>query len=433
MASEHQSLPLRATSSLFRGLSRSYIGNKKPVLIAVAGSVGKTSTKLALARVLGTEKKVSCMDDSYNYGLGLYLSVFELKVPTSLKNPFAWFGVLARALAKFLQPGPEILILEYGIDNPGDMDVLVEYARPDYAVLTAVTPEHMEFLKDMDTVGAEETKVLHAAKKSGFVNSTDIDPKYLAGIQTELFRYGARDADATYEVKKWTRKGAEVDFVIGGKTIDGVKVQFISEPLIRQLCGTALVAARLGLKPESVRTALESVTPAASRMRVFDGLNESVIIDDTTNFSPVAGVEALKALKRLPADRRVAILGNMHELGDFAEQGFKDVSKEFGGLDMLILVGDLSKEYFAPLAKEKGFKPDETLFEFDDSPSAGIFMREKLQPGDTVLVKGPFGGFFLEEAVKKLLKDPADSKYVTRQSDFWQRKKRAQFGDLLDK
>lgn len=433
MAVEHQSLPLRLVSSLFRSLSRSYIGVKKPTVVAVAGSVGKTSTKLALARVLASERRVSCMDDSYNYGLGLYLSVFEMKVPTSLKNPLVWLGVTIKALTRFLAPGPEILILEYGIDHPGDMDVLVEYVRPDISVLTAVTPEHMEFLKDIDTVGAEETKVLRSAKKSGFVNAMDVDQKYLNGITTELFTFGRDGADATYVVKEWTRRGAKVDFLIGGKTLADINVQFISEPLIRQLSGAALVAARLGLRPDSIRTALENVTPAAGRMRVFDGLNDSTIVDDTTNFSPVAGVEALKALKRIPADRHIAILGNMHELGDFAEQGFKEVSEQFDGLDMLLLVGDLSKQYFQPLAKAMGFKNDKNLFLFDDSPSAGIFLRDKLQTNDAVLVKGPFGGFFLEEAVKKLLKNPSDNRFVTRQSDFWLRKKRAKFGDLLDK
>ncbi|MNT51888.1 hypothetical protein D3C72_1888770 [compost metagenome] len=98
-----------------------------------------------------------------------------------------------------------------------------------------------------------------------------------------------------------------------------------------------------------------------------------------------------------------------------------------------MLVGDISVKHFLPLAIEQGFKKDETLFTFSNAPSAGIFLRDKLETGDAVLVKGPFGGFYLEEAVKKLLKNPADSQYLTRQSDFWQRKKRQQFGELLDK
>ncbi|MNH28773.1 hypothetical protein D3C79_889630 [compost metagenome] len=122
----------------------------------------------------------------------------------------------------------------------------------------------------------------------------------------------------------------------------------------------------------------------------------------------------------------------MHELGEYADKGFSEVAKEFTGLDMIVLVGDISVEHFLPLATKQGFKKDETIFICPDAPSAGIFLRDQIQDSDAILVKGPFGGFYLEEAVKKLLKNPADSKYLTRQSDFWQRKKRQQFGNLLD-
>lgn len=433
MAAEKQSLPLRIASEVFRSLSRSYIDLKKPLLVAVAGSVGKTSTKLALSQMLATEKSVSYMDDSYNYGLGLYLSVFHQKVPASIKNPFAWLGLLARALGSFIAKGPEILVLEYGIDHPGDMDELVTYARPDIAVLTAVTPEHMEYLGDISTVGREETKILRAAKTAGYVNLVDVDKIYLKDIKTTLYGFGTKHAPAAYQVNEWTLKGATVDFYIDDETLNDIPVQFISEPLIRQLSGVALVAKHLGITLSSIQKALQSITPAASRMRLFDGVNDSLIIDDTTNFSPVAGIEALKALKRLPAKRHIAILGNMHELGDYADQGFKEVAAEFGGLDLIVLVGDISKQYFLPLAEQNGFQKDKNLFVFDDSPSAGIFLRDKLKAEDAVLVKGPFGGFFLEETVKKLLSNPADSHFLTRQSEFWQRKKRAQFGDLLDR
>ena len=427
------SLPHKVISGAFYHLARGYVRTKHPLVIAVGGSVGKTSTKLALAELLATEKNVSYMDDSYNNGLGLYLSVFNQKVPTNALSPLGWAKVLGRSLIKFAKAGPDILILEYGIDHPGDMDDMVNFIRPDIGFLTAVTPEHMEYMKTIDMVGEEEVKILSSAKQFGVVNSIDVEARFLGSLTTPIYHYGDASSEASYIVHSWTNKGAVVDFQLEELQLNEVLVHFISEPLIRQLTGAALLAKKLGVSPKGIRRGLETLQPAASRMRLFEGKQESVIIDDTTNFSPNAGIEALRSLKRLEANRHIAILGNMHELGDYADQGFKEVANEFDGLDMIVLVGDISVEHFLPLATAQGFKRDETLFICPDAPSAGIFLRDQLQQNDAVLVKGPFGGYYLEEAVKKLLNNPADSKHLTRQSDFWQRKKRQQFGDLLDK
>lgn len=426
------SLPQRIISSAFYHLARGYVHTKHPLVIAVGGSVGKTSTKLALAELLATEKHVSYMDDSYNNGLGLYLSVFNQKVPTNALSPLGWAKVFTRSLAQFTKAGPDILILEYGIDHPGDMDDMVSFIRPDIGFLTAVTPEHMEYMKTIELVGEEEVKILSSARQFGIVNSVDVENRFLNGLTIPLYHYGEQGSDASYNVSSWTNKGALVDFQLEEVRLKDTLIHFISEPLIRQLTGAALLAKKLGVSPESIRRGLETVQPAASRMRLFEGKQESVIIDDTTNFSPNAGIEALKSLKRLEANRHIAILGNMHELGDYADRGFHEVANEFEGLDMIILVGDISVEHFLPLATVQGFVKDKTIFVRPDAPSAGIFLRDQLQRNDAVLVKGPFGGYYLEEAVKKLLKNPTDSQYLTRQSDFWQRKKRQQFGNLLD-
>lgn len=419
----------RLIAGTVKRLAQSYVRVKKPTVVAVAGSVGKTSTKLMLAHLL-SDKRVSYMDDSYNNGLGLYLSVFERKIPTNLHSPFAWLRTFAGILLTFVTAKPEILILEYGIDHPGDMDDMVAFIRPDVSLLTAVTPEHMEFMKTLDGVADEETKVLAAARQFAIYNADDVAAKYVTHITTPLFTYGSSPDDIfSYTIKEWTKKGARISITGKELSLGGLDVQFISEPLIRQLVGAALLAHKLGVETRSIEAKLQSATPAASRMRVFDGISDSTIIDDTTNFSPDAGVEAIKALQRIPAERRIAILGNMHELGDYLARGYADVAKEFVGLDTIALVGDLSIETFGPLAKKLGFIEGETLFTYPTSVEAGIAFRDKVQAGDVVLVKGPFGGFYLEETVKKLLKNPDDSRFLTRQSNFWQVKKQKLFGE----
>ncbi len=429
--SSQQSFYKTVVAGFFRGLGRLFVKIKQPTVIAVAGSVGKTSSKLMLKELLETERKVSCMDDSYNNGLGLYLSIFELKVPTNERSVMAWLGHSLKAISKLFRSGPDILILEYGIDSPGDMDEMVGFIRPDISLLTAVTPEHMEYLKDMDTVGEEETKVLKAAKSFAVANQADINPKYLKDIR--YMGYGEKSSNSYAVVSSWGVNGAIVSFNIDGLKIDKIQTNFISDALIRQLCGVALIAKKNGISKQSIQPALEKIEPAAGRMRLFEGIKGSVIIDDSVNFSPDAGVESLKSLKRMPSDQHIAVLGNMHELGEYAKQGYREVAKEFDGIDTLVLVGDLSRKFFHPLAKKAGFKDDKNLFQFDNSIEAGVFLRDKFDIKDSsVLVKGPFGGFYLEETTKRLLKNRADSDRLTRQSDFWIQKKKQHFGESYD-
>ena len=191
------SLPHKVISGAFYHLARGYVRTKHPLVIAVGGSVGKTSTKLALAELLATEKNVSYMDDSYNNGLGLYLSVFNQKVPTNALSPLGWAKVLGRSLIKFAKAGPDILILEYGIDHPGDMDDMVNFIRPDIGFLTAVTPEHMEYMKTIDMVGEEEVKILSSAKQFGVVNSIDVEARFLGSLTTPIYHYGDASSEAS--------------------------------------------------------------------------------------------------------------------------------------------------------------------------------------------------------------------------------------------
>lgn len=417
----------------FFQLAKLHIWIHRPTKVVVVGSVGKTSTKLALAHMLETEKKVSYMDDSYNDGIGLYLSVFELKVPART-TPIRWLGLFLRAVLHMLIRHDEILVLEYGISKPGDMDAMLKLARPDITVLTAVTPEHMEYLRTTDIVGQEETKAVRAARQYAVVNAVDVDEKYLSDINVPLLRYGdSAGLDAHFTVRSLASDGARVDFVIDENELADTRVQIISEPLIRQTAGALLAAKRLGISLEGLRRAVEAITPVPGRMRLFRGLHDATILDDTANFSPVAGVAALDTLKKLPAKRRIAILGNMHELGDYIEQGYREVGEAFDGIDIFVFVGELAKEHFGNIAKSKGYVEGETMHFFDNSPEAGAFVRDSLlTSGDAVVVKGPFGGFYLEEATKKLLADSDDAQFLTRQSEFWHHKKQVHFGKLLD-
>ena len=389
MSAEVESGSKRAVEGVFKLLAKGFLAIHRPYVVVTAGSVGKTSSKLMLAKLLETERSVSYMDDSYNKGLGLYLSIFQQKVP-DISSPLSWIAKMGQALVYGVTHHPKVIVLEYGIDGPGDMKAMVDFWRPDVAMLTAVTPEHMEFLKTIDIVGQEEIQSVAAVKQFGVVNVADVAKKYTDTLTVTWYGYGVDGAVATYAIKEWKRTGTVVDFVIDGQRYDGVELQLISEPIIRQLAGSLLVAQKLGITQEALERTMPTLRPASGRMGLFRGVHDSTIIDDTANFSPVAGVAGLQTLKRMPAQRHIGVIGNMHELGEFADEGYAQVAAEFVGLDVLVLVGGMSIERFGAHAiNDHGFVKDTNLFTFETSVEAGAFMRDHvLQPEMPCLSKG---------------------------------------------
>lgn len=415
-------------AKIMTGLASNYIRLKNPVLIVVVGSIGKTSTKMMIGQLLATEKRVNYMGESYNSGLGLAMSVFQQTVPQNLLNPLSWIWIFSKAIAKFFTKKPDIMVLEYGIAHPGDMKKHLKMAVPDIAVLTAVAPEHMEYMKTIEAVATEELAPVKAAKDQAFINRDDVEAKFLPS-QKNLHFYGS-DSNSSYSstIKSLNNQGSRAVFNLNGRVTRELKLKIIAEHMIRQMAGAAGVAMQLGVSLNSIEERLESIEPVAGRMRLLAGLNSSVLIDDTANFSPTAGIAAIRTLKKLQANRRIIVFGNQHELGSYQERGFADVAKEFEGIDMFIFIGSLAKQYFVPAAKKLEHKLNQTIFIFDDAITAGKFLRDRLQPDDAVLLKGPFGGYYVEECTKQLLANTDDSKKLTRQSDFWIRKKAKHFG-----
>jgi UDP-N-acetylmuramoyl-tripeptide--D-alanyl-D-alanine ligase len=167
-------------------------------LIAVAGSVGKTSTKLAIAQLLTTKARVRYQNGNYNDRLTVPLIFFGQPEP-GIFNVAAWLKILASNRRALKQPyAYDFVVVELGPDGPGQMDAFA-YLQPDLTVLTAVAPEHMEFFKTLDAVAAEETKVFNYSQQV-LVNQNDVDAKYLAG---KSYRTYGLSSHADYYLSGW--------------------------------------------------------------------------------------------------------------------------------------------------------------------------------------------------------------------------------------
>ena len=394
-------------------------------LIAVVGSVGKTSVKSATATVLAEKFTVRHSRGNLNTTLSAPLEILGVDGPKNAKSPLAWLKVFADAHTSIKNPdAPDIIIQECGIDRPGEMSIFTKYMQPDLAIITSVAPEHMEFFKTMDAVAREELSVSQAAKKTIF-NLHDIDKKYHGLIAGNRMSYGDQTADVFLKINKITNNGCTARLQFSEKTSRMVTISVLGEHNIRSITGAAAAGLACGMDIQEVAASLAKIQPVSGRMNILHGIRGCTLLDDTYNASPIAMEHSLKTLYSLEAKHKIAVLGDMNELGDISETEHKKIGKlcDPKQLGLIITVGNLSKTYLAPAAEKNGCK----VISFQSAPEVGEFLKNSDIKDATILFKGSQGGIYLEEAIKPLLKNSADSQKLVRQSDAWLEKKRRFF------
>jgi UDP-N-acetylmuramoyl-tripeptide--D-alanyl-D-alanine ligase len=392
-------------------------------VIAVAGSVGKTSTKLAIARTLeAVGKKVRYQLGNYNDRLTVPLVFFGAEEPGIFNIP-AWLRILMNNQRILRQDySAEIVVIELGPDGPNQMDAFA-YLHPELCVVTAVSEEHMAFFGDLDTVAKEELKVFNYSSQL-LVNTDDVPARYLG--QDSYVSYGLANANFTASVgSKPTSEGQLLSLKLHHDNVE-LKTRMLGAQGAKVVLAAAAVAHMLEVEMQDLKAALETLQPFAGRMQLLRGVSRSTIIDDTYNASPVAVKAALDVLYAMEAPQRIAILGSMNEMGELSPSLHEQIGAycDPDKLDLVVTVGADAKQYLAPAAKKAGC----TVKSFSSPKKAGSFVAKEIKQKAVVLAKGSQNGVFTEEAVKQLLAEPADADKLVRQSDYWLNVKRSQFG-----
>lgn len=396
-------------------------------IVTVSGSVGKTSTKYAAASVLQQAgKRVRYQDGNYNDRVTVPLVLFKQPLP-HLLNIFAWLRVFA-ANERMIRRGPgiDVAVLELGTDGPGQIEQFA-YLQPELAVVTAVTPEHMEFFADLDAAAAEELAVTKFAQK--LLIAEDVPERYLQGIAA--LRYGL-SAKATYRAQEGSPdKDGQTITLTEQSNKQQVHIVLLGSQGAKIALAGAAVARELGVDWDKIVSALSNLEPVAGRMRLFRGVHGSTIIDDTYNASPEAVIAALDVLVRMPGSYKVLVLGGMNELGEFGLEAHKEAAEAINerAIDLVVSVGELADRELAPYLKETNQRKIVRMF---SAERAGVFVREQLagKKDAVVLCKGSQNGVFAEETAKQLLQDPADSARLVRQSNYWLQRKAPQLYSL---
>mgnify|MGYP001618654641 FL=1 len=413
-------------------LAKLYLWRFNPQIIGITGNVGKTSTKEAIGLVVGKIKKVRVGGGNLNNEVGLPFNIISDSAEEYYeKGGSLIFGIktfFKAVFGFFSSDYPEVLVLEYGADRPGDIKRLSKKYKPHVGVITAVgeVPVHVEYFSGPEGVAKEKGRLVEALSISDFavLNFDDLAVLEMKErTKAKVFTYGFGDGAMVRisNLESWTEN--EIPEGVNFKmNYNDSFVPFKLKGSLGKSQGYAAAAAAavgviFGMNLVDVSEALSEYHGPKSRLKILKGIKNSIIIDDSYNASPLSIHLALETLRDLPGARRVAVLGDMLELGKYTIKAHQDVGNLAGSfVDLLICVGSRAK-FIADSAFNQMLS--DNIHKFETSDEAKLKVKELIKEGDLVLVKGS-QGMRMEKIVEEIMAEPEKKKeLLVRQSKKW--------------
>ncbi len=403
----------------------------RPKIIGITGSVGKTSTKDAIYSVITKKVHARKSEKSFNSEIGVPLTVLGL--PNAWSNPFMWVKNIVDGAIVACFPGkyPEWLVLEIGVDRPGDIGAIVSWLKPDIVVLTRLpdVPVHVEYFASPEAVIAEKRQLVDALTPEGVFVFNNDDEKVVEiknGVRQQSIGF------SRYSLSPFT---ASADKVIYEKGVPA-GLEFIlthdAEATVVSVPGSlgvqhaysyaaaVAVGSLFGMSIQDSAYALRAHMPPPGRMRLIEGIKNTLIIDDTYNSSPVALKSALQTLKEIRTfGRKIAVLGDMMELGQYSVLEHEKVGHDVAEVaDILFTVGVRARG-IAEGALAMGMH-ESKIFQHEDARTAGKELEMMLESDDVVLVKGS-QSIRAERIVEEIMAHPENAgELLVRQDSMWQ-------------
>jgi alanine racemase len=366
-------------------------------VVGVTGSTGKTGTKEAIAAVLGTGFLVFKNFGNYNGRYGLPIALGRLS------------------------PEHQKAVLEMACDSFNEIEDLCRMTSPRVGVVTAVNHAHLEYLGSLENIAQEKGKLVESLPIDGYAILNYDDPRVRAmraRTVAQVITYGT-DPEADICAFAIESTGAGCRFQIRHR---GREYQASSSLLGRHSVYTLLAAAGVGvaygLTWVDILRALSGLEPLNGRLNPLPGVNDSLLLDDTYSASPASTLAALDVLEGLKGGRKIAVLGDMLQLGAYEEEGHRAVGRRSAQVvDFLVTKGDRARTIAAEAQKE-GLGRDRILVTYS-AEDAARGVANTTDSGDVILIKGALEAR-MEDVVERLLADPSGAESdLVRQSLAW--------------
>lgn len=409
----------------------------KPRIIGITGSVGKTSAKEAIFTVLKGQFDIRRNEKNYNNEIGLPLTIIGAE--TGGNSLLKWVIIFAKALGMYILKVkyPKILVLELAADRPGDMKYLVDFIQPEFGIITDISGSHLEFFKSLESITKEKGYLVRNLKEGGTAILNIDNPqlkKIKEQIKSTILTFGfseeadIRATDIFYNYSKNEESGqSEIKGLSFKLNYRGTSIPM---RLNNVLAGHSVYAAlsavaagiSLGLNLVEIGQALENFSLPFGRMNLMQGIKNTHIIDDSYNASLLSTTSALETLSNIKAKRKIAVLGDMLELGSGSDAEHLAVVKKFSDIngDILITVGNRMKRAVEKL--HNGNEKDKIIFSFANPMDAGKKLQDIMKKGDLILVKGS-QGMRMEKVVEEVMAEPEHAaELLCRQDARWKNK-----------
>ena len=396
---------------------RYFTAHPEVKLVAVAGSLGKTSTKVAIATVLSQQYRVRLHEGDRGTSLSVPLAVLGIEHPLR-GGLFAWMGVLRAARRRIHAPADvDVIVQELGANYPGAMAHYSTYLLPDISVITAVTSERMDVFSTIESVAKEELAVAQFSRLA-IINRDDIDGRYASYLTNgNLTTYGTSGAaEYRFITEDFNPEGGHTGLLIAPDSEQplAVTVQVSGEHSLRPAIAAATVGYKLGMNAAMIVKGLGQIRPLPGRMNILRGVKQTILIDDTYNSSPLSSASALQTLYTFQAPQRIAVFTSMSDLGLDSQKEHEMLGKlcDPNMLSWVIVVGDEAARYLAPIAKSQGCQ----VMVCANALDAGAFAHKVLEEGAVILFNGSRDDVYCEEAIKVVLHSTDDEARLVRQS-----------------
>lgn len=355
------------TLTAYQQLAKLYRDSFAIPVIAITGSNGKTTTKDLTAAVLSSKFNVLKTKANYNNEIGLPLTLFSLTEEH------------------------QVAVVEMGMRGFGQIDELAKIATPTIGIVTNVGETHMELLGSLENIAKAKGELVDAMDAHG-VAILNIDNPYVRAMQAQakgkviLFGF-SEDADVKASNVKTNGQETTFDCSFAGQNHSFV-LPMVGRHNVYNALAAIAAGVELGLTTEEIQKGLVEFTASGMRLAISK-IGEYTVINDAYNASPMSMVAAIEALKEVASNRCIAVLGDMLELGDIAVEahakiGIKLAEKK---IDAVVTIGEMAK-HIASTAREHGIMQVAIC---DNHNQAGTMLKNILQAGDTILVKGSRG------------------------------------------
>jgi UDP-N-acetylmuramoyl-tripeptide--D-alanyl-D-alanine ligase len=403
--------------------ARKVINLHRPFVIAVTGSVGKSSTKEAIFQVLhdnfGSEVRKNYGNLNAEIGIPLTILGYD-RVPSKILWPV--FLILAY-FRTFQKKYPKYIVLEMGVEHPGDLQYFSTIVKPDIGVITAISAVHSANFGGIEGLVKEKLSMINIVKDHGkvIINNDLVSLGSLENDSKEIITIGVDSKMSTYRAESINLGLDGTDYRI---ITTGQKIAIKTSLIGKQFVYAQLIAFAIGqifdIQSLKIKQSLEKIKPINGRLRLIEGKNGITILDDTYNADPLGVKAALDVLSLIKySGRKVVIIGNMNELGKMEKEKHEEIATYAKGkCDLAIFAGPNAKL----MAKSFG---DSSVLSYDSRKTLENDLEKIIKPKDLILVKASQNKNYFEEITKKImLKPDLAPDLLVRQGSFWRFKKR---------